>query len=372
MANKRAMGIIFANMHDGFLGELTSHRSLGAVPYGGRYRVIDFSLSNMTNAGIHDVGIITHSNYQSLMDHLGSGREWDLARKWGGLSILPPYAGTTLGFNSGRMESLAGVISYIKRTQAEFVVLSDCDMVANLDLSAIIEEHAQSGADVTIAYRKDYLTGEHKDSTTLVLDGAGRVREVLLNPTHAGTYNVYLNIAVMEKAFLENLVQEMASRNLRSFRRDVLQEGSKFMNIKAVEIHEPCLKIDSIRAYYDANMQMLDPKIRAALFTRDRPIYTRVRDEAPAKYGLNAAACNSLVADGAVIEGRVENCIIFRGAKVRRGSVVKNSVIMEGTIIGEQVSLDCVITDKRVRIQDGRTLMGFHTYPLYIPKESAI
>ena len=176
MANKKAMGIIFANMHDGFLGDLTSHRSLGAVPFGGRYRVIDFSLSNMNNSGIHDVGIITHSNYQSLMDHLGSGREWDLARKWGGLSILPPYAGTALGFNTGRMESLASILGYIKRTQADYVVLSDCDLVANLDLAELIEHHAQSGADITVAYRKGYLTGEHKDSTTLVLDRNNRLQ----------------------------------------------------------------------------------------------------------------------------------------------------------------------------------------------------
>lgn len=373
MISEKTLGIVFSDMHDHMLSELTEKRTMGSVPFGGRYRLIDFVLSNMVNSGISDVGVITKSNYQSLIDHLGTGREWDLSRKRGGLSILPPFGHAAAGIYRGRLEALGGVISFIHHSDAKYVLLADCDVVTNIDFTEAFKQHIERGADITVIYKRDVVANDQMmDTTILHLDENSMVNDVLIHPNIHEEDNVYLNFCIISKELLEKLVNEGASRSVYSFVQGILQSKCNRLRIYAWKFDGYSSKINSIRNYHKANMQLLEPEVRRQLFPRERPIYTKVRDEVPAKYGLSASAAGSMVADGSIIEGSMENSIIFRGVRIGKGAVVRNSILMQDTVVSENVTLDHVITDKNVVVREGRTLVGYETYPLVVSKNSIV
>ena len=181
-----------------------------------------------------------------------------------------------------------------------------------------------------------------------------------------------MDIAVIEKDLLEKIILDGRSRNQLSFRKDVLVAQKDKIIIKAYEFDKYIVRINSIASYYEASMQLLNPEVRFELFPPDRPVKTKVRDEVPVKYGLAASVSNSLLADGCIIEGEVENSILFRGVKVGRGAKVKNSIVMQGSIVGDSAGLDYVIADRDVTIRDTRRLMGYVSYPLFITKGSVV
>mgnify|MGYP001277022473 FL=1 len=367
------LGLIFANMHDGAIHDLTKVRTMGSVPFGGRYRFIDFTLSNMVNSGISEIGVITKANYQSLIDHLGSGREWDLTRKKGGLHILPPYGQVGSGMYRGRLEALGGVINFIRHSSAEYVILSDCDVIASMNFKEIIKAHEESGADITTVYSKTYYnSSDNSSKTVLNLDENNIVREVLINPSITGLSNVSLNIFILEKKFLETIVADAIARNLYSFEVDILQHKINEFDIRGYEHNGHLSQIDSMLEFYEANMNLLRPDIRQELFSTYAPIYTKIRDESPAKYGINSSVKNSLIADGCIIEGEVENSILFRGVIVNKGATIRNSIIMQGTEVGGEANIDHVITDKNVIIGDSRMLSGSPQYPVFIGKKAVV
>lgn len=368
------LGIVFSNMHDHLISELTAVRCMGSVPVGGRYRLIDFVLSGFANSGIENVGVITKSNYQSLMDHLGSGREWDLSRRRGGLCILPPFGRAEAGgMYRGRVEALAGIMGFIKGSPGGHVLTADCNLMANVDYGPFIKSHLDSGADISVMYKKMRLTGDNaKEMSTFLLDADDMVRDMLINPEIKGEQNVYLNIMMISKDLLDRVVNDCYSRNLFSFDKDVLQAGINRYKIRAFEFEGYASRFDSMKTYYSENMALLEPQNREALFPHDRPVYTKVRDEAPALYGLDSQVRNSMIADGCIIEGEVENSLLFRGVRVGKGAKVKNSIIMQDTEVGVNSNLDYVITDKDVIIKDNRMIMGFTTYPVYIAKGSSV
>ena len=371
--NKKILGIIFANMHENVVPELTRQRTMGSVMFGGRYRLIDFTLSNMANSGVDEVGIITKSNYQSLLDHLGSGREWDMARKNGGLHLLPPFSNLTSGMYRGRLEALYGISDFIKCSDADYVIMSDCDVVTSMDYTPIIEQHIESKADITVVYANDIVDLEQaRTSTVFGISAGGRINDVLINPSVSGAVNLSLNTFIVSKEFLKNLILEGASRSLYSFEEDILQARTHEYNIVGYRHENYFRKINSMVSYYDANMDLLDSVKRGKLFPENAPVYTKVRDNPPAKYAIGANVKNSLVADGCIIEGTVENCILFRGAKIGKGAVVKDSIIMQDGVIGKNCEISCVITDKIVHITDGRIMTGSKNYPLYIGKGATI
>lgn len=368
MRESKMLGVVFSNMHDSSLGEMTINRTMGSVPVAGRYRLIDFALSNMVNAGIGNIGVITKSNYQSLMDHLGSGREWDLSRKIGGLVILPPFSNTESGIYRGSIEALNGIMPYLRHSTAQYVVLSDCDFVANIDLKNVLEHHIADGSDITVVYKKQAMHENSRDFTAFSIDSDGRVYDVKIDPVEAGEYNMYVNLAIVDRELLIRLVAEAYSHRNYSFTQDILQAKVKDLKIDAYHLEGYCSRIQNIQGYFAASMEMLQPEVRAQLFPRSHPIYTKVRDEVPAKYGFKSHVSNSLVADGCIIEGHVENSVIFRGVKIGRGAVVKNSVVMQGSTIGENATLEHIITDKNVLVKTGRKLSGAQSYPVYLPK----
>lgn len=368
------LGIIFANSHDDSLPELSSNRTMGSIPFGGRFRLIDFMLSSMVNSGMSTVGVITKSNYQSLLDHVGSGGQWDLARSDGGLTILPPHARIAdEGLYTGKLDALKGALGYIKKQNCEYVIMSNCNVVCNGDFSKQVDAHIASGADITcVVATGDYTASETAVALTYTVDETGRVTETIINPAKAGRHTLGLNIFILKKQLLIDLVEELIPRGKYIFDRDVLQAKVCELNIRTYEFTGYFSRICSLDSYYKANMALLDSENLSRLFINKKPIYTKVRDDAPSKYGLASSVNNSLVADGCVIDGVVENSILFRGVKVAKGAVVKNCILMQDTVIGKNTEVSNIITDKNVKIGDELCISSAEGCPLYIAKRRTL
>ena len=368
MANS-AVGVIFSNIHDENIPELSRHRTMASIPYGGRYRLIDFALSNMVNAGITTVGVVTKYNYQSLLDHLGSGKDWDLARKDCGIIVLPPYSDETDTPYSNRLEALKGITGFLNHRNEEYVVISDCDGIAHIDIADVIAYHEAKGADITMVCHEEAGKIDQSYFMTFATDEDGRIGSIKISPkTTANSKNdVYINIMVINREYLIGIIQDAVTRGLSSFGKDILTKHVDTMKLYAYKFGGYYAGVNSIQKYYQHSMELLDKNIRDELFGA-RDIYTKVRDSAPSKYSDSAVVKNSLISDGCVIEGTVENCILFRGVKVGKGSVVKNSIVMQDSVIGSGVELDSVITDKNVVIRDRRHLAGCAELPYFIGK----
>lgn len=367
------LGLVFANMHDTTLSDMTKNRTMGSVMFGGRYRLIDFPLSNMVNSGISEVGVITKSNYQSLLDHLGSAREWDLARKKGGLYILPPFGNVESTLYRGRIEALYGAMSFIKHSRAKYVILSDCDVVTNIDYKPIVAAHIESGADITaVAHTGVYSSDDIKTSTVFNVDADKNVTSVLINPDISGTCTTSLNVFVMSMDFLIETVNDAMARGNVSFERNILQEKCRELKIKIYEYDNYFSKLNSPESYFKSNMALLEPENARKLFVPKRSIYTKVSDNAPVKYDLDSKVSNSLIADGCIIEGEVENSVLFRGVKVGKGAKVKNCILMQGTVVGDNAELNYLITDKNVSICENHILTSSPQYPMYVGKGASV
>lgn len=374
-----AVGIIFSSINEKSVYELTKQRTMASVPFGCRYRLIDFALSNMVNSGINHVGLVTHYNYQSLMDHIGSGKDWDLARRHGGIKILPPYITAFANANnylySTRLEALISIRDFISDCKEDVVVLSDCDTVCNLDLQAMLDRHAETGADITLGVKSSYVSQNNTRTVTIVRsDENGRVTEVAdYDNLQNGFADVYVRIMVIGRKHLEEIIADAIAHGYTSFTKDILVRNCKNHNISTYKFDGYFATIRSINDYYRCSMDLLDPEIRNSLFgERTRPVFTKVRNSAPTSYINGAIVRNSLIADGCVIQGTVENSILFRGVKVGKNTHIKNSIVMQDTLTGENVYLNCVITDKNVVIRDGRVLSGHETRPFFIDKGSNV
>ncbi len=375
-----AAGIIFSNVHDSHMPELTSARTTASVPFGCRYRFIDFTLSNMVNSNIYDISVITNNNYLSLMDHIGSGKDWDLARRSGGVKMLPPnvapysYGGQAMGLS--RLEALKGVNYSIAKIKDEYVVLSDCDVICNIDLNSMIDYHAKTGADITLAVKKMPVTKEKSGSCIIAeADEDGRLTGILSHPNgFEGEAEVCLNMLVMKTEYLKHIIRESIARNYHSLTNDVIAKGIGKANIRVYRYDGYFAAINSVADYFAASMELItNESARKALFEeKNRPVLTKIRNSEPTYYSGVSRVKNSLIADGCVIEGNVENSILFRGVKIGRDTTIRNSIIMQDTVCGEGCYLNCVITDKNVVIRDGVMLSGAEALPYYVAKRKMI
>ncbi|MCQ2387736.1 MAG: glucose-1-phosphate adenylyltransferase subunit GlgD [Clostridia bacterium] len=365
----KAVGIIFSNIHDNNVPELARIRTLGSIPFGGRYRLIDFPLSNMVNSGIDTVGIITKNNYQSLMDHVGSGKDWDLARKDGGVILLPPYGelnNNTL-YNT-RLEALKGITNFLFRADEDYVVMTDCDAVLRINYAEILEYHVRNHADITLVYKKRKAAPGELNETTFDLGKNNRIIGVnYKKELGSEEENIFTNIFIMKRTLLQNIVMDSISHNKNHFMAEVIASNLKSLNIYGYEHKGFYAGISSFQAYYDSNLALLDEKNRHELFG-DRSVFTKIRDSAPTKYGNSSLIKNSFIADGCEIYGEVENSIIFRNVKVGRGTKIKNSIVMQDTVLGENCTIDCIVVDKNVTITDRKTLSGSSNHPFYLGK----
>lgn len=364
------VGVIFSSINDENIPELTKVRSKGSIPYGGRYRLVDFALSNMVNSGITTVGMITRSNYQSLMDHLGSGKEWDLARKEGGLILLPPYSDETEMLYKNRLEALKGATAFLKKCKEDFVVVADSDAVYKLDYSKVIDNHIANNADITMVYH-EHPAGDVRSYLMFETDKNNKITSIDVNVSASGVKKHYINVFVARTSFLLSLIQTAIARGFTSFSNDILVPSLKNHKIYGYKLEGYYQNIDSLNAFFKANMDLLDKDIRKEIFG-DRDVYTKVNDAPPAKFTESAKVTNSLVHDGCLIEGTVENCILFRGVKVGKGTVLKNSIIMSENIIGDNCNISYVVSDKDTSIGNGITLAGCEKQPYFINKGSRI
>lgn len=364
------VGVIFSSLNEENVPELTKVRSIASIPFGGRYRLVDFTLSNMVNSGITTVGMVTKNNYQSLMDHLGSGKDWDLARKEGGLILLPPYVTDSETPYKSRLEALKGATSFLKKAKEDFVVLADGDSVYKLDYSKVIEFHIKKNADITMVYHEHEVQQSHY-YMTFQTNNDGRITELEINPTADGVKKNYINVMIARRTFLIRLIQNAIQHGYTSFGKDILSPGVGSLKIYGYEHKGYYKSIDSLASFYKANIDMLDKKAREEIFG-DRDVYTKVNDSAPAKFTDTAKVKNSLVSDGCLIEGTVENCVLFRGVKVGKGSHLKNCIIMSENFVGENCNLAYVVSDKESVIRDNTTLSGCEAYPYFINKGTLI
>ena len=365
----RMHGIIFAYGKCEQLKTLVEHRVSDSIPYAARYRMIDFMVSNMVNAGVTDVGIILQEKYQSMLDHMGSGKDWDISRRYGGLRLLPatPKNDPSRAFR-GNMEALTSIESYVRRIRQDYVVLANGSLVCNMPLSDVLQEHIRSGADITCVCTPHCAI---KKKTTYMLDEEHNITDVINGGILAGGYEA-LEVCVLSKKLLLELIMECDAHNEYIFKDAVLIGMKDRLKLHAYVFEGYAANIDSVSDYYQRSMELLDPAVRADLFMKDRPIRTKDRSDASTYYGPESKCTNSLIADGCIIEGEVKDSIIFRGVHVEKGAKVIGCILMQDTIIHTGATLKYAIADKNVVVNEYRMLMGHSNYPLAISKFSVV
>ena len=368
-------GVIFSNLYDERFGVLTHKRTVASLPFGGRYRFVDFVLSNMSNSGITSVGIVTKHNYNSLMDHLGSSAEWDLNRKNGGVQLLAPFSTGMSYVYQGKLEALYSAFAFLEKTPEDYVVLSDSTILCNIDYSEALEAHIASGKDVTV------ITGRAKADPNvnyeLIVElKDGEVKDVTVDyPAMKDDTRVSLGMYIMEKKLLLSAVRESVSKGRHLLERDFIQEGFYRAGL-SLNVHEfagHVIRNDSVASYFANNLSLIrDDELRRELFDRSRPIYTKVRDEVPSYYSPGSKVEDCLIADGCRIHGTLEGSVLFRDIYVGRGSTIKNSIIMQGAVIGEGCYIENAILDKNVTVSDGVRLIGAPSAPCIVEKGETV
>lgn len=374
---KDIMGLIYTGENDARLRELTLSRAVAALPVIGRYRIIDFQVSSLVNSGARNVGVITQRNYHSLMDHLGSGKEWDLHGKHDGLFILPPFlTRDNVGVYEGMLDALRSNIGYLRRSRQEYIVLTDSHVVYNIDFTEMLRHHLDVSADISLLYHatppKRNAVNEY--GVYFDMDKAGVVERLEIDPAEPNCENESLSVVMMRRELLLSIVSQTAAQGHHSFVRDVLQRCVNEGSLRVMGYRAPGRgwHIDSVQAYYRFNMDALSADVRAELFDVRRPVYTKVRDDMAARYGETANVSGSLIADGGRVDGTVENSVIFRGVFIAKGAVVRNSIIMQDAQVHENAELDHCILDKQAIIKRGGRLIGPETYPIVISKNVTI
>ncbi len=365
-------GIIFANSRDEAIEKMTKVRSMASLPFGGRYRVIDFCLSNLVNAGITSVGVITKSNYRSLMDHIGSGAFWDLDRKRGGVHILPPFNISGARRYHGYVEALYGAMDFLNRCNSDYVVLCDGCVVANVDIAAAVDFHIKKNADITVVYRSGVQVKDVKNMMTMKLDSDDRLVSVNFPRSIAADDLASLGILVFRRDLLIELVNNAYENGGRNIDVDIIADRVGDLRICGYAHNGFSAVMTDMKAYTEANMRLLDKEVRADLFNPKRRIMTKNRDDMPTRYGTKAEVKNSFVADGCVIDGEVSNSILFRGVTVRRGAKVVDSIIMQDCVIGENAIVSDVILDKKVGVNSNTVLKGTADCALYVEKNQKL
>lgn len=377
-SNVDALGIIFPNSYDDLVPELVTDRLMASIPFASRYRMIDFLLSGMVSSGIDNISVIVRKNYHSLMDHLGSGRAWDLVRKNGGLNIVPPFAEKTVKIYNGRVEALASILDFLKSQKERYVVMADANIAANFDFAAFLETHIESGADVTVAYTEQELpeafvqAGTDVKSLYYTLDlENGRVNNIKINSKASGIQNFSMNVYAISRETLIDQISQAFVRGYVFYERDILCPHLMTMNVQGYKFEGYCARITDMRSYYEENMKLLKDENVDALFSGSR-IYTKIRDDNPTRYISGSRVDNVMAADGCIIEGEVENSVLFRGVKVEKGAKVKNCVLMQDTVIKAGANIEYVITDKDVVITENRELKGTDTFQVFVEKAKTV
>lgn len=368
-----AAGIVFSNLNDNTLSRLTRDRTVAAIPFACRYRLVDFCLSNLVNANISKINVIVNYNYRSLVDHIGSGKDWDLARNKDGINVISPYQTATNGSAkvfSTHMEALKNIKEYIEEFTQEYVVLMDSDTVLNINLAEVIEAHKNTNAEITVVTKKIKEGFTAKHPRLLVSSQDGKISDAVMGASYNGkNEELCLNIFVMKTEHLKVMIEEAEAYGYNSF-TGMLMEKYKVKNYRTYCYSGYSACVSSFLDYYKCSMELnTNPEaLESLLMKKNAPIFTRIHNSAPVVYTKDANVENSMIADDCVIEGTVINSVLHRGVKVERGAVVKNSILFKGTIIKKNASVNCIVTDKDVVVSEGVNLSGNNNMPFYVQK----
>jgi len=368
-------GLCLSDPHPDRAGDGSPIRTLSAARFAGRYRLVDFVLSNMVNSRIYSIGMVLNSHYQSLIDHIGMGKDWDLARKSGGVRFFPPYlADERKTVNSEIDGPLQRAAEYIAEAKEEFIILVDSSIVYNIDYRHVVEAHKIYGADVTAIYVKKQINpAERESSIVFQISESGRVDDVGIGQYTTESQNLSLGAYVLHKKFFIQLTAAERNCGMQRFSRTLIANALERLRVMGYEFKGYTAHVHSIETYFNYNMEMLDSEKRKHLFDFEgRRIFTNRRDSLPVRYGKSAHIKNSLVADGCHIDGIVENSIICRNVRIGSGAIVKNCILQDDTIVENSATLDCVITDRFVTISENRGMMGSRSYPVYIDRSRVI
>lgn len=367
---KNVLGIMDLYENDKQIRTLTTKRPIATLPFAGRYRLLDFALSSMVNSGITKIGMMMPSKSRSILDHLRSGKDWDLARRHDGLFYLPAIK-MDKDTRNGNLQSFYAHLSFIRNSEQDFVIVANSRFIYNIDFSTALRFHQNTGADITMIYHIE--NQERPDEATLLQTTEnGLVTEIAMRPAVYENSKVFMGIYLMSRERFIDIISTAYERGGYDFLIDGILRNQDKLNIYAFQHEGYVSEICSTISYYRTNMDLLEPAIWEELFMGDNPIYTRVRDEAPVQYKKQAKVSNSLVANGCVIEGTVENSILFRGVKIGKGVQVKNSVIMQNCQLEDEVLIENVICDKNVKVTEGKWLKGAENYPLIVEKNTVI
>lgn len=373
-----ALGIIFPNSYDSLVPELVTERLMASIPFASRYRMCDFMISSMVHCGIDNISILVRKNYHSLMDHLGSGREWDLTRKNGGLNIVPPYAQKQVKMYEGPIEALESIRGYLKKQNEKYVIMTDSNVAVNFDFNDLLHAHMASGADATVVYRKQEIPDSLIRQSTETVDmyyalgiNGDHVSKIYVNPTEKGKMNFCLNIYVMERERLIRMIDDAYVHGYTNFVRDILERQIEHLDVRGYCYDGYVAQIHDMKSYFEENMKLLQEENLNALFSGNQ-IYTKIRDDNPTRYINGSKAKNIMVADGCVIEGEVENSVLFRGVRIGKGAKVKNCVLMQDTVVEDNASVEYVITDKDVTITEGKSLTGNDSFQVFVAKGQTV
>ncbi|MCL2588937.1 MAG: glucose-1-phosphate adenylyltransferase subunit GlgD [Oscillospiraceae bacterium] len=369
-------GLCLSDPHPDYISVGSARRTLSATRFAGRYRLVDFMLSNMVNSGITDIGMILNSHYQSLIAHIGIGKEWDLARKSGGVTFFPPYLSDARQIEYSEIDSpLQRAVTSLSGTKSEYIVLVGGGAVYNIDYRPAIETLRSTGADVVAIYAKKLVETSDAGEHTVVLDikDDDRVSSIRLAPYLFDTANVSLGAYIMPKNIFLQLVTGVKYCDMLRFSCECLAPALQRLYVKAYEFKGYSAQISSVESSFRHNMEMLELENRDALFDYEgRRIFTSRRDSLPTKYGKDAQVENAIVADGCQIEGRVINSIICRSVRIKPGAVVENCILSNSTVVEKDAKLSWMFTDRNVIVSRGRSLVGAPTYPVYIGPERVV
>ena len=355
------------------LGGLADHRTLGAVPFGGRYRLIDFTLSNMVNARIRNVGILLNDRFGPLLDHIKDGKEWDLNRQRDGMFLLPAPSRTDSGEGiSSNLSNLRHNRAYLEKSRQEYAVFSGCGVITNIDYRDALAYHLEKQADITVIYNQTNNLADNPSYTAVVMGDDGRVVDIALNPQQCISQKVFLNMLILRKGLLIDLVDHYSARQKRDLFTEAIMPRLSELRIYGYDHTGYVGAINSLRSYYQHSMDLLRPDVWQELFFRYGHINTKVKHEAPVRYLDGCRVSNSLIATGCTIEGTVENSILFRGVEVGPGVMIKDSIVMQKAKLGSGVTLKNVILDKDVTISAGKTLTGDPSFPIVISKLATV
>lgn len=365
------MGLVDLQQDSPLLGELTKRRTIASIPFAGRYRIIDFALSSMVNSGIRDVGILLPEKSRPILDHLRSGKDWDLARHHKGLAYLPP-AQAEIGKRDGDIKNYYANLDFIEASLSDYVLLARADSVYNMDFNPILRFHQNTGADITMVVSPAAHDDPYR-GIVVKMAANGLVEDIFVKPSLKKGDMRALGVYLSRKSDFCAGVRETYEHGGSDFRVDMVMKAFDSKKIYAYEHKGFSRRICSMLAYYETNIAMLDPDIWYEMFMQEgRPIFTKAKDTAPVRYKENPRVVNSLVANGCEIAGTVENSVLFRGVKVEPGAVVRDSVIMQGTVIQEDAKARCVVCDKNVIISSGKSIEGAPTYPVFVGKNVRI